>query len=75
MTSQEYVDLNLFSVTTQPGLNLLQQLQIDAFNFDQMNEAREEQRPFDTEQEAAWLEFEAKRPHMVRLAHEAVAKK
>ena len=75
LTAEEYLDPTLFPLTTQGNLSLNDQLRIDAFNYDQMQEALEMiplglQPPFTEEEKARGAELTEKMKHMPRLTRE-----
>jgi hypothetical protein len=67
MTLSDYTDGKRFPVTSRPALSAKQQLQIDAFNYDQLKEYRESGSQLDDEQKAIWAELSEKMQHHARL--------
>ena len=55
-----YMDKKAFPLSTQPGLSLHGQRLIDAVNKDELREMRAHGETLNAEQEAIWLELEAK---------------
>ena len=55
-----YMDAKRFPLTTQAGLTLSGQKMIDAVNKDDLRQMREHGEALNGEQEAIWLELEAK---------------
>lgn len=62
MTPDEYLDPAKFPASTQEGLTILQQMRIDAVNYDQLREFIDEGGTMDAKQEAIWQEFQVKIP-------------
>lgn len=76
MTLTDYMNPEKFPATSQKGLSPQEQLRIDAFNYDQIEEAIGRGLPMNKMQEEAWEELQAKRPWMAELTrHIAAAKK
>ena len=76
MTLTDYMNLEKFPATSQKGLSPEKQLRIDAFNYDQIEEAIGRGLPMNKMQEEAWEELQAKRPWMAELTKQvAPAKK
>ena len=70
VTLEEYMDAVRFPVTSRSHYSPHQQLRIDAFNLDQLNEGLELGEAFNDKQQAALQELKRKEPHMARLAAE-----
>ena len=70
MTLEEYLDAAKFPTTSQKGLSPLEQLQIDAFNYDQLEEAIANGHQMDEEQGQIRAELQAKRPWMAELTRQ-----
>jgi hypothetical protein len=70
MTLSDYTDAARFPATSQRGLSAKQQLMIDAFNYDQLKEYRDNGGELDDEQKARWRELSEKIEHLARLTRE-----
>jgi hypothetical protein len=70
MTLSDYTDAARFPATSQTDLSATEQLMIDAFNYDQLKEYRDNGGELDDEQQARWRELGDKMPHLARLTHE-----
>ena len=75
MTLTEYMNPEKFPATSQKGLTPQNQLRIDAFNYDQIEEAIGRGLPMNKMQEEAWEELQAKRPWMAELTRQIAPKK
>lgn len=76
MTLTDYMNPEKFPATSQKGLSPQEQLRIDAFNYDQLEEAIAGGHQMDEEQIQIRKELQAKRPWMAELTrHIAAAKK
>ena len=73
MNLQDYLDPGRFPLTTQAGLAPTQQLMLDAFKYDGMEEEREYRKDLDEHWHAVWAELQVKAPHIARLAAEVAA--
>lgn len=60
MTIAEYMNPDLFVLTSQPGLNLDSQMEIDALNYDEYEKDRRAHVQMDDRQRAVGRELEAK---------------
>ena len=70
MTLTDYMDLEKFPATSQKGLSPEKQLRIDAFNYDQLEEAIARGHQMDAEQIQVRAELQAKRPWMAELTRQ-----
>ncbi len=70
LTLAEYMDLSSFPVTARSHYSPKEQLRMDAFNLDQLNEGLELGEKLNNKQHAALAELKRKEPHMARLAKE-----
>jgi len=75
MTLTDYMDLEKFPATSQKGLSPEKQLRIDAFNYDQLEEAIARGHQMDAEQIQVRAELQAKRPWMAELTRQIAAAK
>ena len=76
MTLTDYMNPEKFPATSQKGLSPEKQLRLDAFNYDQLEEAIAGGHQMDEEQIQIRKELQAKRPWMAELTrHVAPAKK
>ena len=76
MTLTEYMNPEKFPATSQKGLSPEKQLRLDAFNYDQLEEAVAGGHQMDEEQIQIRKELQAKRPWMAELTRQvAPAKK
>lgn len=75
MTLTDYMDLEKFPATSQKGLTPQNQLRIDAFNYDQLEEAIARGHQMDAEQIQVRAELQAKRPWMAELTRQIAAAK
>lgn len=57
MSETEYLDAARFPLTTQAGLTLAQQMQIDAFNYDGIKVAVAQGHELDDKLQARWREL------------------
>lgn len=73
MTLQEYMSPTYFPLTTQPGLDPLQQIRLDAANYDEFAEAERNHHPLDEHQRAVGRELEAKKSARAHVLAEARA--
>lgn len=73
MTLTDYMNPEKFPATSQKGLSPQEQLRIDAFNYDQIEEAIGRGLPMNKMQEEAWEELQAKRPWMAELTRQIAA--
>lgn len=60
MTPEEYLSPALWPLTSQPGLDIESQLQLDAVNYDEWQTARRNGEPHDEHERAVGRELEAK---------------
>ncbi len=60
MTIQEYLSPQYFPLTTQAGLAPLDQLQLDALNYDEYAAAQRKREPLDDRERAVGRELETK---------------
>ena len=60
MSPSDYLDPKQFPLSTQKGLNLNQQMMIDAFNLDELRQAIEYGESLDDDQKAVLEELETK---------------
>ncbi len=60
MTPDEYCAQELWPLTTQPGLDIESQLQLDAVNYDEWQTAKRNGEPHDDRERAVGRELEAK---------------
>ncbi len=60
MTPEEYASPHLFPLTTQEGLDLSGQLQLDAVNYDEYVSARRRREALDERERAVGRELETK---------------
>ena len=61
MTAADYSSPQLFPLTTQPGLDIRAQMQIDSVNFDEYDAAMKRHEQLTDEERAVGRELEAKR--------------
>ena len=73
MTLDDYMNAELFPVTTQASYTADIQLRMDAFNLDALKEEIELKQPLNDRQRAALQELTTKEPHMARLTQELSA--
>ena len=75
MTLTDYMDLEKFPATSQKGLTPQNQLRIDAFNYDQLEEAIARGHQMDAEQIQVRAELQTKRPWMAELTRQVTPAK
>jgi hypothetical protein len=75
MTLTDYMNLEKFPATSQKGLSPEKQLRIDAFNYDQLEEAIARGHQMDAEQIQVRAELQTKRPWMAELTRQIAAAK
>ena len=75
MTLTDYMDLEKFPATSQKGLSPEKQLRIDAFNYDQLEEAIARGHQMDAEQIQVRAELQAKLPWMAELTRQVTPAK
>jgi|694.fasta_scaffold38741_8 hypothetical protein len=73
MTLTDYMNLEKFPTTSQKGLSPQEQLRLDAFNYDQLEEAIVAGHQMDEEQIQIRKELQAKRPWMAELTRQIAA--
>jgi hypothetical protein len=73
MTLTEYMNTEKFPATSQKGLSAEKQLRLDAFNYDQLEEAIAGGHQMDEEQIQIRKELQAKRPWMAELTRQVAA--
>jgi hypothetical protein len=73
LTLQEYLDPGRFPLMTQAGLTPMQQLFLDAFNYEKLKEFTEDAGLPHGEPKAIWAELQVKEPYIARLTAEAAA--
>jgi hypothetical protein len=75
MTLTDYMNPEKFPATSQKGLSPQEQLRIDAFNYDQLEEAIARGHQMDAEQIQVRAELQTKRPWMAELTRQIEAAK
>ena len=75
MTITEYMNSEKFPMTSQKGLSPEKQLRLDAFNYDQLEEAVANGHQMDEEQIQIRKELAIKRPWMAELTKQIAAAK
>ena len=75
MTLTDYMNLEKFPATSQKGLTPQNQLRIDAFNYDQLEEAITRGHQMDAEQIQVRAELQTKRPWMAELTRQVTPAK
>ena len=75
MTLTDYMNLEKFPATSQKGLTPQNQLRIDAFNYDQLEEAIARGHQMDAEQIQVRAELQAKLPWMAELTRQVTPAK
>ena len=75
MKLTDYMDLEKFPATSQKGLTPQNQLRIDAFNYDQLEEAIARGHQMDAEQIQVRAELQTKRPWIAELTRQIAAAK
>ena len=75
MKLSDYMNPEKFPATSQKGLSPQEQLRLDAFNYDQLEEAIGRGLPMNKMQEEAWEELQAKRPWMAELTRQLMPAK
>ena len=75
MTLTDYMNPEKFPATSQKGLSPEKQLRLDAFNYDQLEEAIAGGHQMDEEQIQIRKELQAKRPWMAELTRQIAAAK
>ena len=73
VTLEEYMNPLKFPMTFQKGLSPAKQLRLDAFNYDQLEEAIARGHQMDEEQVKIRAELQAKRPWMEELSRQITA--
>ena len=71
MTAAEYLDSKLFPLTTQEGLTLEQQTQLDAVNYDEYATAVANRERLDDRERAVGRELEAKHAARANVLQQA----